>query len=284
METLKHFNDSLDYIEGHLDQEIDLGRAAAIACMSKYHFQRIFSLLSGMPIGEYIRNRRLTKAARELASSRTKVIDIAARYGYETPESFSKAFKKAHGISPSEAREGTRPLNAYPRLSFQIQIKGAVGMKYKIVKKEAFKAIGKDISISTENGENMVKIPQFWQEAYETGFEKELSEKAGSLGLLGICLPDENGRMTYAIAAEGDGGRLPEGWGEYSVPAADYAVFEAVGPMPDAIQEVWKSIYSEWFPSTGYKQASGLELEVYPEAGPDREDFRSEIWIPVVRK
>lgn len=284
MDALMRFNDSMQYIEEHLDKEMDIGKAAAIASMSKYHFQRMFSLLSGMPVGEYIRNRRLTRAAEELVFSNKKVIDIAARYGYETPEAFSKAFRKAHQMSPTEARTASKAFKAYPRLVFQIQLKGAIEMNYKIVEKEAFKAIGKDIKVSLKNGENLRKIPAFWNETEQSGFDQELSGIAGNMGLLGICISDQKDTMTYAIAVEKKGDELPEGYSEYDIPASTYAVFEAIGPMPDAIQEVWKRIYSEWLPSTGYQQTGNPELEVYPDLDPASPSFRSEVWISVKRK
>ena len=137
MEGLQRMLNSIEYIENNLDNPLLIEDIADVAYMSKFHFQRMFSMLTGYTVGEYIRNRRITVAAQELVNSKSKVIDVAMKYGYESPESFTKAFRKIHGISPSAAKKNSQSLKAYPKLSFQIQLKGDVEMDYKIVEKEA---------------------------------------------------------------------------------------------------------------------------------------------------
>ena len=216
-----------------------------------------------------------------------KVIDVAMKYGYETPEAFTKAFRKIHGISPSSARKDSQSLKAYPRLSFQIQLKGVVEMDYKMIEKEAFKVVGKSISTSTIGGENNRKIAAFWQETNQNGFSGQLAQNCGSLGLLGICMDydKEQENLTYMIGAEKNIDQLPNGWEEREIPAATWAVFAVNGAMPDAMPKVWDRIYSEWFPSTGYEHTGGPEMEVYTsDEDPSSEDYYSEIWIPVKKK
>ncbi len=284
MEGLQRMLDSMEYIESNLDNELYIDDIAAIACMSKFHFQRMFNMLTGYTVSEYIRNRRITVAAQELVNTRSKVIDVAMKYGYESPESFSKAFRKIHGISPSDAKKDSQSLKAYPKLSFQIQIKGDVEMDYKIVEKEAFTVVGKSIRTTTIGGENNRKIAAFWEESNQNGFTGELAKNCGPLGLIGICMEfdKQQENLTYLICTEKNIDQIPVDWEERQVPSATWAVFPVLGAMPDAMPRVWERIFSEWFPATGYEHAGGPEMEVYlSDADPSSEDYYSEIWIPI---
>ncbi|UOQ84393.1 AraC family transcriptional regulator [Gracilibacillus salinarum] len=284
MQGLEKMLESIDYIECHLNEDLLMKDIAAVACMSKFHFQRMFLMLTGYTVSEYIRNRRLTKAAHELVHSKAKVMDVALNYGYESPESFTKAFRKMHGISPSAAKKNPNSLKAYPKLSFQIQLKGDVEMDYKIVEKESFQVVGKSIRTSCVGGENHRNIANFWVESNQNGFTEKLAENGGNLGLLGICLDfdPQQEHITYLIGAEKNIDEFPKDWEERMVPAATWAVFPVHGPMPNAMPKVWERIFSEWFPSTGYQHAGGSEMEVYPsKQDPASEDYYSEIWIPI---
>lgn len=159
-----------------------------------------------------------------------------------------------------------------------------IKMNYKILEKEAFKIVGKGIKVSTVNNEHQRAITEFWSDSNKNGFASELSKSSGPMGHLGVCMqfePDYNGFL-YFIGAEKNIDVLPDGWEEKQIPAATWAVFECVGPMPDAIQKVWEQIYSEWFPSTNYKHANAPEIEVYPVGDSTHENYRSEIWIPIM--
>ncbi|WP_042148855.1 AraC family transcriptional regulator [Paucisalibacillus sp. EB02] len=284
MEKLQRMIDSIDYIESNLDGELDIEEIAKIAFMSKFHFQRMFSMLTGYTVSEYIRNRRITKAAQELVNSNRKIIDIALKYGYESPEAFTKAFRNIHGVTPSTAKKNSHSLKAYPKLSFQIHIKGDVEMDYKIVEKETFSVVGKSIRTTTVGGENNRKIASFWKESNSNGFAEELAKNCGSLGLLGICMEFDQKleKLTYLIAAEKNLEQVPDGWEEREIPAATWAVFPVRGAMPDAMPRIWQRIFSEWFPATGYEHAGGPEMEVYlSDDDPTSENYYSEIWIPI---
>lgn len=147
--------------------------------MSKYHYQRMFHMITGVTVADYIRKRRLTMAAQELASSSTKVLDVALKYGYQTPEAFTKAFQRLHGMNPSDARKQGANLKAFPRFSFQIQIKGIEAMNYQIMEKESFSIMGVEKKVSTRDGENFRVIPGFWQEVTQDGTCDNLGEMAG---------------------------------------------------------------------------------------------------------
>jgi len=284
MDGLQRMLDSIEYIESHLDDELVIDEVAAAACMSKFHFQRMFNMLTGYTVSEYIRNRRITVAAQELVNGGGKVIDVAVKYGYESPEAFTKAFRRIHGIRPSDAKKNSQSLKAYPRLSFQIQLKGDVEMDYKIVEKDAFNVVGKSICTTTIGGQNTRDIAAFWEEVNRNGFAGELAKNCGPLGLIGICLEfdKQQEHLTYLIGAEKNTDQVPDDWEERVIPAAAWAVFPVHGAMPDAMPKVWDRIFSEWFPSTGYEHSGGPEMEVYlSDADPSSDDYYSEIWIPI---
>nr|WP_155669444.1 GyrI-like domain-containing protein [Ornithinibacillus caprae] len=269
-----------------MTSDIEIEHIAKVACMSKFHYQRTFHILTGVTVAEYIRKRRLTFAAQELNQTNQRVIDIALKYGYETPESFSKAFRKVHGLSPSAAKNRGQPLKAFSRLSFQIQIKGDVEMDYKIIEKDAFRIVGKGIRVTTREGENLRKIPEFWEETKRSKFGMDLANLSGSMGVLGVCLDfdQQQEEFTYFVAIE-ETEQAPEEWEAKEITASTWAVFEAVGALPHSIQNVWQRIFSEWFPSTGYEHSDAPEIEVYPiEGNVNDEDHRCEVWIPIMNK
>ncbi len=285
MEWFERMKNALDYLEENMQGELDIEQAAKVAFSSAFHFQRMFHMLTGITVAEYVRRRRLTLAAQELAASDIRVLEVALKYGYESPEAFSKAFRKVQGISPSAAREAGTELRAYPRISFHLSLKGDKDMNYKIIEKSCFKVFGKGKKVSTKNGENLLQIPKFWQECDAAGFTDSLVKVEGG-ELFGICMNDyENEYFTYLIAREKTKDiLLPEGTEEFTIPAATWAVFESTGPMPGAIQKVWERIYSEWFPSTGYEQANAPQLELYPEGDSSKDDYKCEVWVPIVKK
>lgn len=286
MEWLERMQKSLNYLEEHLESKFDINEVARVACSSPFHFQRMFYILTGVTVAEYIRRRRLTLAAQELASTHVKVIDLAFKYGYDTPESFSKAFRKVHGLTPTVARGPGVKLKAFPRLSFQISLKGDKAMDYRIFDKEAFRVIGKCLKVSTRDGENLRRIPSFWDECCHDGSYQKLASIQGDMAVLGICRdfdPDME-ELVYMVAVEKPVQPLTDdyqGFEEYTVPASTWAVFESVGSMPDAIQKVWQRVFSEWFPATGYEHAGTAELESYPPGNMGSDEYYSEVWIPV---
>ncbi len=283
LDRLKH---SIDYLEEHMDSEIDMDTAAKISLTSKFHFQRLFHMTTGVTVAEYVRKRRLTLAAQVLAASDAKVIDVALKYGYKTPEAFSKAFLKIHGVNPSEARDLGINLKAYPRISFQIQIKGEKAMNYRIIEKEAFKIMGKAERVTTVDGKNLEMIPKLWEEANKDGTCEQLGRFAKALGLLGVCMDfDHEGEaFTYVIAVEKTQEEVLAGCVEKEIPAATWAIFESVGPIPQAIQDIWERVFTEWFPATGYEHAAAPVLEVYPLGNTTDEDYKCEVWVPIVKK
>ncbi|KOP80812.1 AraC family transcriptional regulator [Lysinibacillus sp. FJAT-14745] len=286
MSWIESIQKAINYIEEHLLDDITMEQIAREVNSSVFHFQRTFSILTDMSIADYIRRRRLTLAAQELINTEQKVIDLAYKYGYDSPEAFTKAFRKQHNLTPSEARKKQGQLQSYNRLVIQVSLKGAEPMKYKIVEKEKFQVVGVKRTYNCQNGENLQDIPHFWNEMNSKNFDHQLIQlNNGSIkGTLGVCVPNtdqgQNGFIDYWIATD-HVGEVGENLLALEIPASKWVVFEVHGPMPDAMQNTWKQIYSEWFPSNPYKPAGTAELEVYPDEDAYSPDSYSEIWIPI---
>jgi len=285
MNWIENLNNALDYIESNLDKTLDHDDIAGVAFTSRFHFQRLFHMISGMKLGEYIRLRRLTVAVSDLMMSGAKVIDVAYKYGYETPESFSKAFKKLHGISPSAVGKSDKELQAIPPLRFQLSVKGERRMNYKIIEKEAITVTGFKRRIITKDDQNFIDIPKFWEELDAEGKVEELSKQTTGVGVMGICVNYSKGDEEFDYLVAIDGERVSGYETEtttVTIPASTWAVFTDAGKIPDAIQRTWKQIYHEWFPATNYEHAGTAEMEIYPVDCETPEGMKFEVWIPVV--
>lgn len=290
MDSLKKMNEALGYIEENLNDTIDYKEVARLALCSEYHFQRMFSFLAGVSLSEYIRRRRLTLAAFEISNSDTRIIDIAIKYGYGSADSFTRAFQCLHGITPSEARNNGQTLKAYPRMTFQLSIKGGNEMNYRIVEKGAFQIVGikKRVPIIF-NGVNP-EIAKMWKalDAEKIGRLKELGN-VEPIGIISASTNFSEGRMEekgeldhyIGVATNKD---CPDDMAQLKVSASTWAVFEVVGKFPDALQDVWGRIYSEWFPSSNYEIATGPEILWNESKDTSLPNYRSEIWIPVLKK
>jgi AraC family transcriptional regulator len=279
---------AIDYLENGLTKGYSVEEAAKRAHVSVFHFQRLFSVLTGMSVGDYVRKRRLTLAGQELAFHNARVLDTALKYGYETPEAFAKAFKRQHGLPPSEVKGAPAGLTVYNRLVISVLLKGADPMKVRMEEKEAFSIVGVKRTFSCENNEQQREIPKMWAEVHQNGMNDELVSLNNGVvkGVLGVCraLDAQAKTIEYWIAAAHDTADTPKHLERLTLAPATYAIFEVHGPMPHAMQDMWNRIYSEWFPSNPYRPAGAAELEVYPLEDAMKEDYYSEIWIPIVPK
>ncbi len=287
MDSFAGLSRALDYIEANLTGVLDVEAVARQAHYSPSHFQRMFLALTGLTVGEYARRRRLTLAAQELALEHSLVIDVALKYGYESPEAFGRAFQRMHGLTPSEARQPGVTLKAFPRLSFQLILKGDQPMQYRIFTRPAMTIVGKPLRTTTQGSENLNAIPAFWQRCQADGTLEVLDRMAGPLGTLGVCLEIENAEeaFTYLIAVEKTDAVPPADWMEYVLPAGTWAAFESCGPLPESIQQTWARIFSDWFPASEYEHTGTPDMEVYPPdmCGNDA-NTRTEVWVPVRKK
>ena len=289
MDWLAGIQNAINYIEDHLTEEIDLDKAAVVAACSSFYFQRIFGILCDIPLSEYIRNRRLSLAGNELNASDAKVVDIALKYGYESPESFSRAFSKFHGITPSEAKKNGSKLKSFSRLSVKITLSGGSVMDYKIIEKDSFEIIEKVETQPIENEINAKSIPDFWTRSHNDGTVKSLLENTiDKTFIFGVCYgnnSDNAKSFEYSIGAVCDGKTIvPKGFRKNTIPARTWAIFECKGAMPNAMQDMWHKITSEFFPTSGYQPTYEMDIEAYAEGDMNDENYHSEIWIPVVKK
>ena len=277
MDWVTGIQKAIDYVEAHLTEEIDFEKVAAESFFSNHYFQRTFGILCGYSLGEYIRMRRLSLAGAELAGGKEKVIDVALKYGYDSPDSFAKAFQKFHGITPSQARIDGKTLKSFSRLSIKISLEGGNIMNYKIEEKEAFEVLERVETHTVENDRNKTSIPEFWSRAYADGSMEKLESLASDKKYtFGICYGNEKKHdptFEYSIAVKCDKDAVaPEGFRKNTIPARTWLVFGCVGAMPNAIQEAWRKIVSEFFPTSVYRPTCDMDLEVYPEGDMDSAD------------
>lgn len=280
MDLIGRLNNSIKYIEENLDGEISYEKAAKIAYCSSYHYQRMFSFMADITLADYIRRRRLTLAALELQQDKHKVIDVSLKYGYSSPTSFTRAFIKVHGIKPSEAKENGVNLKLYPPISFNISIKGGFAMNYRIEEKDEFRVVGVKENVSTIGGENFKRIPEIWKESMKKGtWEKinNLSNKKDS-GIMGICSDFKEDNFNYYIASISNK-EIPDGMEELKIKKGTWVVFSCKGL--ENLQDTWRKIFTDWFPSSGYEHAEEAEIEWYPE---NSKELVCEIWIPIIKK
>ena len=284
MKWINRLTDCVDYIEENLTGEIDVDVLCEKACLSRLYFFRMFEAVTGFSLRDYERNRKMTLAAKELQLSNAKVIDVAFKYGYSSSEAFSRAFKNVHGISPSQAKQKGSKLKSHGKLNFNISITGDEEIKYAIVKKKSFEVLGTSIVTTDVDGENNREIPQFWLDVREDGRWGQLCELGGfSEFAYGICFDDDRSTKHFKyMAGVPYNNKSSDAFELLTIPAATWAVFDCVGPMPDAMQVVWEKIFRDWLPATGFEIASIPQIEYYYPGDPWSDDYRSEIWIPVL--
>lgn len=290
MDSLRSMNNALAYIEEYLTEDIDYSEVSKIACCSEYHFKRMFSFLSGIGLSEYIRRRRQTLAALDLKDTNLRIIDIAVKYGYDSADSFSRAFHSMHGILPSEARSENAQLKAYPRMTFQLSIKGGCELNYRIVEKSPFKLVGfkKRVPIIFEGvNPEIAKMTELLTP--EVIKELKALSNVEPTGIISASTDfsvgrmEEKGELDHYIGVATSSDETAE-FDVLKIEASAWAVFESIGPFPETLQNVWGRIYSEWFPSSGYEAVEGPEILWNESADTGKPKYRSEIWIPVKKK
>lgn len=295
MNWLDKMNVAVNYIEENLSGEIDYSVIAKKACSSLYQFQRIFSFVVDMPMSEYIRRRRMTLAAFDLQNSEMKVIDIALKYGYESPEAFSRTFQSMHSVTPTMARISGTKLKAYPRISFQISIKGDVEMNYRIEKGNAFVIQGVDREFDLAHEEECYQeIPKLWSHLCNSGeFEKMISladvecHKGNAYPVRACSMMTGDGtKFRYIIGVSSlQGNKALEQYNQLEVKAGLWAVFTSesvsIEEIAGAIQKINKQIYTEWLPTSKYEHGD-YQQEVYymDESG----STYCEVWLAVTEK
>lgn len=275
--------DALGYIEEHLTEELTIEEISRQVHFSPYYFQKGFALLCDFTVSDYIRCRRLALAASELVATDRKIIEIALKYGYQSPDSFTKAFTRFHGCTPSEARKGN-PVKAFAPLSIKFQLTGGATMEYKMMEKEAFTVVGLQKEFAYE--EATQKVPEFWKEYVKSPVAKTVAP------VFGVNSDEKmkGDRFRYLIGDVEQGQVLPADCTKQEIPAFTWAIFPCKGPMPTKIQEVNRQIYEEWLPnSRDYEIAAGYCIEYYEDPsqyplGTHDAAYYAEIWLPVKKK
>lgn len=297
MEWLTMIKSAIDYMEQNLDTVTGIEEIADSVHISAMYLQRGFQIITGYGIGEYLRNRRLYQAALKIAHSDCKVIDAAFDSGYETPESFSKAFARFHGFPPSEAKKRKQDIRTFLPLKINISISGGNQMNYKITPMFPIKVIGFQKIFDLETA--YAEIPKYWDEICEkyaanvyagnapaNPYEKAIVDNC--IGEYGVCIDDiGGGKFRYLIAGKYAGGDVPEGMVIYEFPRNDWAVFDCVGPIPETLQSANTQIFKEWLPGNKeYELCGNANIEWYDCINGEKTDtnYHSAIWIPVKKK
>ena len=280
MEWIERFNYCMEYIEKHLMEKIDYEKLAEIMNCPAYHFQRMFFYMTSISLNEYIRRRKMSLAAVELRDNGVKVIDIALKYGYESPTAFNRAFQSIHGIAPSMVKKETALLKSYPALRFSFAIHGMEELNYRIENKTAFRIVGKSCPLSKELEENFMTIPHEWDRALENGTLSQLYPLMDGEpgGLLGVSVHNAV-EWKYFIAVCST--QNDERFKSYEIPAATWAVFSGKGTNI-SLQDLERRVIIEWLPTSGYEYAEIPDIEVYIKADP--QDAIYEYWLPVIKK
>ncbi|MBM7540001.1 AraC family transcriptional regulator [Amphibacillus cookii] len=285
MGWIESIGEAINYIEDNLTEKLTIENIAKQAFISPFYFQKGFAMLCGFTVGEYIRQRRLTLAGSKLVSTDEKIIDIALKYDYDSPDSFTKAFTRFHGVTPTAVRKDGAMIKSFAPLKIKILLEGGYVMDYKIVEKDSFTIIG--ASRIFKYGTAKTEIPRFWTDHYQTGKGKVVC------GMYGVCIDENLGsdKFDYLIADNYDpSSEVPDGFVTKIIPKHTWAIFACKGSMPKSLQDVNQKIFSEWLPNCkDYEIAAGYNIEMYTNIddylkGNQDENYYSEIWIPVKKK
>ena len=296
MEWIAAVQQAITYMEAHLMEEINYEDVAKHVHISGYEFHRAFSFLTGMTANSYIRSRRLSLAGREILDTDAKITDIALKYGYETPESFTKAFTRFHGVAPKIAREESAKLVLFNPLSIKITVEGGKSMDYRIVQTKAqrFLAIVGQFDNAIINDEDNHDVAVFWGQCQEKNLIDPMLQlrPAGKRDLYGLCSPTKAGESTfeYGIGVLLDDDTVnfdlaameQAGFRIWDVKPGTYVVFDCMGEDGDCITQTWAKFYQEFLPQMGYEASEETDYEIYLDEGKD--GLFCQLWIPLKRK
>lgn len=285
MEWIESIRKAIDYMEENITEELTVEKIAKQIDISPYYFQKGFSMLCGFTVGEYIRKRRLSLAGQDLMSSNKKIIDLAIQYGYDSPDSFTKAFLRFHGVTPLAVRKEGAVVKSYAPLRINLERKGGYTMDYKIEKKEAFQVVGLAKTFAYEKA--YTDVPKLWEEFFAKGSNQTICGKYG----INNDKEMKGNEFEYMIADDySEGEEIPEGFVTKTIPAHTWAVFPCIGDTKKTIQEINQKIFQEWLPNArDYTIAEGYFIEMYSNPaefakGTQDERYYCEVWIPVKRK
>ena len=279
MNIIQSFNGTMAYIERTIETGFDEAEIARISGYSYPLFSRLFSILVGYPLNEYLRFRKLSRAAADLRNTDAKIIDIALAYGYGSPDSFAAAFKKFHGVSPSAVRNG-KEFKSFAPIKLSLTVNGGQTMEVKIEKKRGFTLAGIQVDADLTSD-----FPKVWNSLFEKASHEELA-KLGNGRSFGICSEVKDGKtFTYAAAYDcRDAQKATElGLSVIHIPEAEYAVVQLKGSVPNCIHQGWKYVMETFFPEQGYCHAGTPDFEAYSEGDMYSKNYTMELWVPIVK-
>ncbi len=295
MDWMRSLRGAIEYMEGHMTEPMGPVEVARAVNISPFYLQKGFQIITEYSISEYIRNRRLYMAAMDLVAGE-KVIDTAFKYCYQTPESFAKAFVRFHGFPPSQVKGKRMDIKPFLPLKIKISIQGGTSMDYVIEREGPKTFIG--FAESIPEGKGYEQCPKFWDKLKEehfhavcqgkkpeTAIERAIMEN--NIGMFGVCIEDEAdpSSFTYMVAGPYNGGPVPDGLTVREIPAATWAKFRAVGPLPGSLQSINTQIFQEWLPGNpDYELAFPVNLELYDSGDTGSAGYRCYIWLPVTEK
>ena len=286
MEVIDKINNALEYIEENITGEIDYNQITRRVCCSVYHFERMFSYFTGVSLSQYIRRRRLTLAAFDLREG-AKVMDVAVKYNYNSPEAFSRAFKNMHGVMPTIVRNTDVPLKAYPKLSFNLSVDGDMEINYRIVENKSYNVCGIIKDIPRAPGESNTTITEFWSNNIANGVIGQFHQDIGlpyETALNAALFNFRPNVFSYMICYDSPTYNIPDCYTALSVPPLTWAVFSTPehpgSETTSLVKHIRKRISQEWFPISGFIPAKGPEFELFKRRG---RLYIVEIWIPIIK-
>lgn len=286
---LNELNQVIDYIEENLTGDLSLEKIAEYAGVSDFHFRKIFFYLAGMTLSEYIKNRKLSEANQDLLRGE-RVTDVALKYGYQSMDGFTRAFKKWSGVLPSEvARFGVH--KTFPKLTFVITVRGGISMDYRIVEKPAFKFAGVSKRVPMQfEGVNLEIVKLAESITAEQREEMHALQNVEPYEIVNVSYEadanflKEEGYLTHMIGVLTTKNQVSDRLDVVPVEALTWAVFPNEGPFPSTLQNTMARVYSEWLPTSDYELINAPSFS-FTKMDPQKKDYAySEVWVAVRKK
>ena len=275
MNYINEMQKAIDYIEDNLDKDINFEKVSKEVGMSSFYFHRIFTAIIGISPTTYIRNRRLSVAAQEISKNNENIVDIAFKYGFESHEAFSRAFKNFHGVAPKMAKNNGNEFKNFSRANLEFEVNTNNILNYRIESKDTIKVLA---FLRKFNIENKDEIPKYWKELKESGTLEKISNNYKK-DLLGICIGTQSDfEYKYGIGVEQtEDIETNIEMETIEIPKSTWVVFKCEGQDEKNINELWSRIYKEFFITSSYKQSMNIDFELY-------DDKNTEIWIPISKE
>ena len=288
MEYNERIASIIEYVEHHLqrsEETINNEEIAKLAGCSFHFFQKLFSYMYKISFAQYVRARKLTLAGYDIKSTNLKVIDIAYKYGYDSPTSFSKAFQLFHGISPSDARKKDYTLRVVPKMQYENKQQN-MQYNWKVETMDSMRLVGKKTTISCINNNHFEEIPAFWNTCQKDGVFHIIAQlDKSNTGMFGIMLSyDEKQQSIEYMIATSTTQPIPKTFEEFILPPATWAIFDCIGAVPKAIQNGWQFLNEEWLVKYPFQHANCPEMEWYSNGNSFSDQYLSQIWIPIIEE